>query len=315
MRGARSSGWALACALAACAAPAVQEPKAAEAPAAAAPAAPLSPERQRLERWKEGGSAVDPREGFARAAEEEAERRRRAAIAHGPETARDGLEAEMVADRLGELGAGGGGCFEEEPDLAMQDDWITHRTLTREDFLSREKLDVEPVVSIPGGEVAAYVMIRFACIVKGRASEPEPGHAVVEIERVKYLALLSRQGSWWNPDGIGNDEWILRHEQLHFDVAELFAQELTRRSPGLHAALRGTGPDPNAAIDDFERRWRVHMHEQRARFDAFEEQYDRETWHGTDFQRQTEWFARVKRGLSAVRAGLDVPPTLHDESR
>ncbi len=54
----------------------------------------------------------------------------------------------------------------------------------------------------------------------------------------------------------------------------------------------------------------MHLTEQNQRFQEIEHRYDRETRHGTDPERQTEWFALVKRGLGAVRAGIDTPPTL-----
>jgi hypothetical protein len=301
-----------AAALCACAGPASEPaPPAPAAAPAAAEAAPLSPERRRFEEWKQRAEAGDPRGDFAHAAEAEMERRRAEAIARGAGAGTHAVEAEIIEDRLAELGAGGGGCFEEEPDWESQDDWIRHRALEREDFLEAEKSDdAKPVVKVPGGEIGAYVVVRLACIVKGRISEPEAGHFVVDIERVRYLALLSRQRSWWNPDTGWQSEWILRHEQLHFDVAELIAQELTQKAGELHAKLRGTGPDPHAAIEDFQRRWAEHIREQQARFEAIEKQYDRETRHGTDLPRQTEWFARVRRGLGAVRAGLDTSPVL-----
>lgn len=310
----RAARLALAAALVACAGPAAEAPPAPpEAAAAPAPeaTAPLSPERARFEAWKRANAGADPREGFARAAEAEAERQREAALASGGVPAPLGaVETEMLEDRLRELVLRDGGCLEVPPDPSLQDDWITHRTLTRADFESQEKQDVESAVDVPNGEFAAYVAIRFVCVAKPRISEPQPGLFVAEVDDIEYLALLSRRLSWWNPEDLGHDEWILRHEQLHFDVAELFAQELTRSAPARRAELRGTGADPPAAIEALEAIFSVHMREQRERFEQFENQYDRETRHGTDFARQTEWYGRVKRGLSAVRSGLDVPPTL-----
>ena len=301
----RVRSWLCACALVACASPAPEAPT--PAPPAAADAA-LSPERQRFERWKQGAEAADPRQAFAREAEAEAARRRSAALAQGVDP-EGGVEAEMLEDRLAELGTGNAGCFQQEPDLSVQDDWIRHRQLTREDFLAPEDVGGARPAVRTSGEVGAYVVVRFACVAKGALSEPEPGHFTVEVERVRYLALLSRRRSWWSPEA-GDDPWVLRHEQLHFDVAELIAQELTAHTAELDAPPRGAGPDPHAAIEDFRRRWAEHMREQQERFTEIEQQYDRETRNGSDRERQTEWFARVKRGLGAVRAGLETKPVL-----
>jgi hypothetical protein len=310
----RAARLALAAALAGCAGPAAEAPPA-PPEAAAAPAAeattPPAPERARFEAWERANTGADPREGFARAAEAEAERQREAALASGGVPAPLGsVETEMLEDRLRELVLRDGGCLETPPDPSLQDDWITHRALTRADFEAQERQDVESVVDVPDSEFAAYVAIRFVCIAQPRLSEPQPGLFVAEVDDIEYLALLSRRLSWWNPEGLGHDEWILRHEQLHFDVAELFAKELTRSAPARRAQLRGTGANPPAAIEALQEIFSTHMREQRERFERFEVQYDRETRHGTDYPRQTEWYGRVKRGLGAVRSGLDVPPTL-----
>jgi hypothetical protein len=274
-------------------------------------AAPPSAERQRFEAWKQAGEAADPRAAFARQAEAEAARRRQEALAEGGGNEAASIEREMVEDELALLGAGAAGCFAEEPDLASQDDWIPHRTLSRGDFVASEASEeAKPVVWIPFAEIGAYVTIRLACIVEGRLSEPEPGRFVVEIAEVRYLALLSRQGSWWNPRADASQDWVLRHEQLHFDVAQLIAEELTSKSEALRSQLVGHGPNPTVAMADFRHQWALHMAEQQQRFVEIENRYDRETRHGSDPERQTEWFALVRRGLGAVRAGLDEPPVL-----
>jgi hypothetical protein len=269
-------------------------------PPAPAPEAPVSPERQRFERWKQAEAPADPRAAFARQAAAEAERRRSEALARGASAGTATVEAEMQEDQLAQLGASSG-CFEQAPDLAAQDDWIAHRALTRGDFLAAEPEAVAPVVQIPSGEPGAYVVIRLACVVEPILSEPEPGRFQVDIARVEYLALLSRQRSWWNPEAPIPAEWILRHEQLHFDIGELFAQELAGGADALGAELRGSGADPNAALADFRRRFAQHIRAAQERFEELEHRYDRETKHGNDYAAQTDWFARVKRGLAALR--------------
>jgi hypothetical protein len=312
---------ALALGLAGCAgAPPAPAPAPAPAPPAEA-AAPLSPERQRFERWKQQDAAEDPREGFARAAETEAERRRREALARGIPSGGDAVEQEMaddvaierrrMLDALATLGAwGASGCFPEEPDFSSQDDWIRHRTLSRGDFLEETEREVKPVVDVPGTETAAYVSIALSCVVEVRLEEPRPGHFEASLDGVRYFALLSRRSSWWSPRLRTQGEWILRHEQLHFDLAELVAQELDRNSPALRARVRAEGADPVAAVAALQARWAEHMDAAQRDFDAIEDRYDRETRHGTDFRRQTEWFGRVKRGLAAVRAGAETPSVL-----
>jgi hypothetical protein len=301
MKGARAVGFALACALAACAGPAAEPAAPAAAPAAAA-AAPLSPERARLERWKQQQDAGDPREGFARAAEAEAERRRSEAIARGPSPGANPLEAEMRAQQLEELSAWTGGCFAHEPDFSVQDDWIRHRRLTRDDFRETEPVEVESEVWMPGATTEAYVRIALACVVSTRVEEKEGGLFTAELVDVRFFSMLSRDGSWWNPEALTNPEWILRHEQLHFDVAELFAEEQNADVAHVREATREERDDPEAAAYALRAHLARYLAEQQAAFEAVEKRYDRETRHGNDVERQTEWFARVKRGLAAVRS-------------
>ncbi len=299
MNAARAGSWALACVLVACASPA--EPPA-PVPAPAAPA-PLSPEQERLARFKEGAASADPRDGFARAAEEEMERRRREAIAGSVAPGGDAIEAEMRGQQLEELASWIGGCFAEEPDFAGQDDWIRHRTLERADFRETESSDdAKPAIPVPGGSIEAYVAIRLACVVRTRVTESDAGGYSAELDSVRFFSLLSRERSWWSPEARTNPEWILRHEQLHFDIAELFAQEQNANVPRIREETRQERPDPGAAAYAFRTRLAEYLATQQRSFEEVEQQYDRETRHGSDFERQTEWFARVKRGLGAVRA-------------
>jgi hypothetical protein len=282
-----AAGW-----LAACAGAPAEPPE--TAPAAEA-AAPLSPERQRLENWKAENAAGDPRSGFARAAEAEAERRRSAALERG--VAPEALDSELRAMQLEELASGGGGCLAQEPDLAAQEDWIRHRALERGDFRAARG-------AAAGGKepLGAYVSILLTCVASVRSAESAEG-VTVELDRVRFFPLLSRNRSWWDPKNPMNPEWVLRHEQLHFDIAELFAAEENARIDEIRRQTRATRPDFDAAAYAFRARLGEHLVAQQRALAEAEERYDRETQHGSDAAQQTAWFARVKRGIGAVRAG------------
>jgi hypothetical protein len=294
----RRAAAAFAGLLAACAGTPAEPPAPgpAAAPAEAAAPAPLSPERQRLENWKAANPAGDPRAEFARAAEAEAERRRTEALANG--VTPDALDAEIRSMQLEELASGGGGCIPEEPDWAAEDDWIPHRRLERADFRGNPgELDLGP-----GREVGAYVAVRLACVATTRATEGADG-VTVELDRVRFFAMLSRDRSWWNERPGGNPEWLLRHEQLHFDIAELFAAELNARIETIREQTRATRADFDAAAYAFRARLAEQLVAQQRAFEEVERRYDRETKHSADVTQQTAWFARTKRGLAAVRSG------------
>jgi hypothetical protein len=295
----RRAAVVLAALLAACAGAAPEPPESApepSAPQAAAPA-PLSPERQRLENWKSENAAGDPRDAFARAAQAEAERRRSEALGRG--VTPDALDAELRAMQLEELASGGGGCLPEEPDWSAEDDWIRHRALGRDDFRAAVNAAAAPE---PGVAVGAALAIRLACVATTRAVESPEG-VTVELDGVRFFALLSRNRSWWNPEAPGNEAWRLRHVQLHFDLAELFAAEENARLGEIRAETRATRPDFDAAAYAFRTRLAERLAAQQRAYEDVDRRYDRETQHGSDAAQQTAWFARVKRGLGAVRAG------------
>jgi hypothetical protein len=281
-----------------------------------------SSERDRFERFKAKAPGADPRVTFAQQAAAEAEQRRQRALDSVVRAAPHRVEQEMtedgarehayLLDRLAALGAWiGSGCFPEEPDLALQDDWIRHRQLTRADFLETDPQDSPLAVEMgDDARVAAYVAIALSCVIEVDLRHVSEDRYEAELEAVRYFAMLSRNDSWWNPETATDADWVLRHEQLHFDVAELIAEELGRETEGLRRELRGVGTDPASALADFKRIWTQRMERVQASFDEIEERYDRETRHGTDLERQTEWFALVRRGLGAVRAGLPEAPVL-----
>jgi hypothetical protein len=136
------------------------------------------------------------------------------------------------------------------------------------------------------------------------------------VKDVRYVAFLSRDNSWWNPksDERGLTEWVLRHEQLHFDIAELVAQDWTSRLAETRETTRGIARTPEEAMVNFQVNWVAHLELVEDEFQRMEDQYDRETRHGTDHGEQTRWFEKVKRGLAQIRAGLPraARATLHE---
>jgi hypothetical protein len=93
---------------------------------------------------------------------------------------------------------------------------------------------------------------------------------------------------------------LLAHEQLHFDLTELWARRIRAaleklpdacRSPGTLRALEG-------AIDQMEHDWQ----DEQKRFDA-------ETGHGLDAPRQKTWAARIAKALKESYPGAPAAAT------
>jgi hypothetical protein len=187
----------------------------------------------------------------------------------------------------------------EEHLLRLEGDLIGWRPLARDDFRAREPADFEPVVDVPGSEVGAHVALHLACVGEVRVERLAPDRVEASLHGLRYLALLDREGSWWNPKPGSRTppEWILRHEQGHFDLAELFARRLDREAAAAAAASKGSGATEAGAVDDLVRRFEAHLVSARREFEELEDRYDRETRHGTDLRRQTEWYVRIQRDL------------------
>jgi len=197
------------------------------------------------------------------------------------------------------------GCFSSASELgALDGDRIRHRALAREDFRARrQSKDARLTVAMKDAVTDAHVATSLVCIGRLRAEEVTPGRFAVWLEDLEYVALLDREGSWWNPRLETNPEWVLRHEQLHFDLTELVARRRNREREHDAAATRATAASPGEAMRGFARRWSAHFAALLADWEALQERYDRETRHGTLPAVQTEWFARVHRELATLPPG------------
>jgi hypothetical protein len=190
-------------------------------------------------------------------------------------------------------------CVQHPEDLEYAArDLVRHRRLSRADFRATSASpDVRVVVDVPGTEVGAHVALRLVCIANPVIERLESGQYEARVEEVSYVALLDPDGSWWNPAADATAEWTIRHEQCHFDLAEILARELGREGPFAVARTRAEGGTAAEAAQRFSAAWRQHLAEVHERFEEVELRYDRETAHGMVPAKQTEWFERCQRGL------------------
>ena len=79
-------------------------------------------------------------------------------------------------------------------------------------------------------------------------------------------------------------QYLLDHEQLHFDIAEVYARRLRQKL----SLLEGLNQH------NFEERVREVYHEVMTEHNAFQDLYDRETQHSKDREKQAEWNKRIK---------------------
>lgn len=159
--------------------------------------------------------------------------------------------------------------------------WDATRPLTWSDFRARPHAGL-----FKAAETVSTVTYLIGCL------GPET--------RFTVLTTFSTMESWVRPDVRADpaaSDAMLRHEQTHFDITELFGREL-RRALGAEGGL---------CPHDLARA--------RALFDSLstasrqlQDRYDRETGHGTLPDRQAEWSQAMVARLASLEAYSGDPP-------
>jgi hypothetical protein len=160
--------------------------------------------------------------------------------------------------------------FAQEKDEELID-WKPTRLLTWSDYKAKPD---------PGSGAAAstttYLGIEYNINEKGFS--------------YKIQCRFSRTRSW----GDSKTEWILKHEQGHFDIAEIFARMLHKRMSEYKfdkATFRqDLGDIYNKIAGEKEK---------------FQDQYDNETDHSRKKERQEEWLKKIEKMLDDLKDFAD----------
>lgn len=107
---------------------------------------------------------------------------------------------------------------------------------------------------------------------------------------ITTYAEMDRNGSWMrpNPGDPGYSE-LLNHEQKHFDLAQAFAKKLKR----VLESLKGEGSTKAEALKDLEKKVNEAYNNIQKEWEQADKQYDAETKHGTDPEKQKEWDQKI----------------------
>ncbi len=95
-------------------------------------------------------------------------------------------------------------------------------------------------------------------------------------------AEFEKNNSWFYANH--KTEAVLRHEQLHFDITELYARKLRTKLASLKNQCEKSAVGSVYQANDSE-------------FVEFVKQYDSETSHGVNKQKQSEWETKVQKLL------------------
>lgn len=106
-----------------------------------------------------------------------------------------------------------------------------------------------------------------------------------------YVRFYPSQ-SWWNPE-YSNDENVenvLKHEQLHFDICELYGRKLFKGILGLRGNGRLNERNINKLLSKLEKE-----------YSNYQDKYDLETEHSINRPEQVKWNSRIKKELVSMK--------------
>ncbi|MCB0506828.1 MAG: hypothetical protein KDD21_00875 [Bacteroidetes bacterium] len=147
--------------------------------------------------------------------------------------------------------------------------WSANRKLTWNDFKENYKVSK---YSVEAAKVSTS--ITYGCSVSNN--------------EISYIveARLYPKASWSNKEA--QFDYVLQHEQLHFDITELFARKLRKilsEKIKNHKDYKLVNKYGDKISDDW---------------DVFQDKYDRETDHGTNDSKQKEWNIAIQQQLKML---------------
>jgi hypothetical protein len=195
------------------------------------------------------------------------------------------------------------GCLASQDQLdQLGGDLLYYRTLSRDDFRSPTRPKTELLVrAVQGEEMGAAVAVSIVCVGETEITRLETGEFQARPANLRFYSVFDRERSWWNPRTTMKPEWILRHEQLHLDLAEISARALNASRTEMAEDTQGVGSSPEDALSALASNWELRMKQAIDALVDLESRYDRETGHGLELGRQTEWYERIQRDLARTR--------------
>jgi predicted secreted Zn-dependent protease len=111
-----------------------------------------------------------------------------------------------------------------------------------------------------------------------------------ELFKYHIRCQFDKRNSW----GRVKNEYILSHEQGHFDIAEIYARRLNK-------TLKDYQPRPESLSKDINSVYQEIMHQYHDR----QTSYDEETRFSIDSQKQSEWLKKIRDELNQLRDYAD----------
>lgn len=160
-----------------------------------------------------------------------------------------------------------GGTSSDTPDIIF---WSENNPLTWKDFQGRAKYDYrnKDIAALTSSGILHY----RGC---------KDGQIIYKIQ-----AYFEKKESWYKTDA--HTDYHLAHEQLHFDVTELFARKL-RKALAEQNFRCGEELEFENYIENFLKNW-----------ETAQQSYDISTYHSIDKNKQQEWNYKIAFELSLL---------------
>ncbi len=196
------------------------------------------------------------------------------------------------------------GCFDDRAELFEEPgDQIYHRPLAASDFKATGRPKLSHGTPVDGRTVAnASSKTAVVCVGKSELRRVGGSRYEVVVSEIEYMAIFSREKSWWGYERGRAPDWVLPHEQVHFDLVEIAARALTRDAHVMMDMHLGVGASPTEAFSALGDLWDEVVRDAIEDLIARQGEYDRETDYGRLTGPQRMWSARAARELA------DLPP-------
>lgn len=157
------------------------------------------------------------------------------------------------------------GSYRKTPDIIY---WHDNRSLTWEDFKGNPRYDHKRISALTSSGIVHY----RGC---------ENGQIIYKIK-----AYFETKESWFKEEA--HNDYILHHEQLHFDITELYARKL-RKALSERKFACGEEQEFEAFVETYLKGW-----------ENKQSAYDMITHHSLDREKQLEWAYKITAELSLL---------------
>lgn len=162
--------------------------------------------------------------------------------------------------------------------------WSPDRPLTWDDFKGQPPDNVGPE--------AAFIRYRLSYQYRWTVTQdPKTGKWRATVSSLKVTNTMVRSKSWVDP-ARKTDE-LLKHEQGHFDINEVYRRILEQKLKG----LVGKGDTAEEAADDLNRKMKTMFDKVWKKAEEVQKQYDNDTEHGQNVQKQRAWEQKIRSWL------------------